>query len=85
MQATRVTGTIIKIEELATVRDNGTIMTIEGIDKIIHIVVNGDSGIAMTRITITETIGTEIRTVKVTLTGVEDGIIITMESPLAIS
>ena len=77
MQATRVTGMIIKIEEPATVRDNGTIMTIEGADKIIHIVVNEDSGIAMTRITVTETIGTEILMVKVTLTGVEDGIIIT--------
>ena len=68
---------IIKIEEPAAVRDNETIMTIEGMDKIIHIVVNGDSGIAMTRITVTETIGTEILMVKVTLTGVEDGIIIT--------
>ena len=77
MQATPVTGMIIKIEELATVRDNGTIMTIEGADKIIHIVVTRDSGIAMTQITMTETIGTEILTVKVTLTGVEDGIIIT--------
>ena len=43
------TGMIIKIEESATVRDNETIKTIEGTDKIIHIVVNGDSGIAMTR------------------------------------
>ena len=39
--------------------------------------VNEDSGIAMTQITVTETIGTEILTVKVILTGVEDGIIIT--------
>ena len=77
MQATRVTGMINKIEELAMVRDNGTTIIIEVADKIIHIVVNGDSGIAMTQITVTETIGTEILTVKVTLTGVEDGIIIT--------
>ena len=52
-------------------------MKIEGVDKIIHIVVNKDSGIVMTRITVTETIGTEILMVKVTLIGVEDGIIIT--------
>ena len=39
--------------------------------------VNGDSKIAMTQIAVTETIGTEILTAKVTLTGVEDGIIIT--------
>ena len=77
MQATLVTGMIIKIGEPAMVRDNGTFRTIEGVDKIIHIVVNEDSGIAMTRITVTETIGTEILTVKVILTGVEDGIIIT--------
>ena len=48
MQATLVTGMIIKIGEPAVVSDNGTFMTIEGADKIIHIVVNKDSGIAMT-------------------------------------
>ena len=73
MQITLVTSMIIKIGEPAVVRDNGTFMTIEGADKITHIVVNEDSGIVMTRITVTETIETEILTVKVTLIGVEDG------------
>ena len=68
---------IIKIGDPAMVRDNETFMTIEGTDKITHIVVNEDSGIVMTRITVTETIETEILMVKVTLIGVEDGIIIT--------
>ena len=77
MQTTLVTGMIIKIGEPATVRDNETFMTIEGADKITHIVANKDSGIVMTRITVTETIETGILTVKVTLIGVEDGIIIT--------
>ena len=40
MQATLVTGMIIKIGEPAAVKDNGTFMIIEGADKIIHIVVN---------------------------------------------
>ena len=48
MQATLVTGMIIKIGEPATVKDNGTFMIIEGTDKIIHIMVNEDSGKAMT-------------------------------------
>ena len=76
MQVTLVTSMISKIGEPAAVKDNGTLMIIEGAAKIIHIVVNEDSGIAMTRITVIETIGTEILMVKVTLTGVEDGIII---------
>ena len=46
-------------------------------DKIIHIVVDEDSGMVKTQITVTETIGIEIPMVKVILTGVEDGIIIT--------
>ena len=50
---------------------------IEGMDKITHIEVDEDSGMEMTRITVTETIGIEIPMVKVILTGVEDGIIIT--------
>ena len=45
-------------------------------DKITHIKVDEDSGMEMTQITGTETIGIEIPMVKVTLTGVEDGIII---------
>ena len=46
-------------------------------DKITHIKVDEDSGMEITRITVTETIRIEIPTVKVMLTGVEDGIIIT--------
>ena len=77
MQATLVTGMIIKIGELAAVKDNRTFMIIEGADKTIHIKVNEDSGTGMTRITVTGTLGTEIPMVKVILTGVEDGIKIT--------
>ena len=46
-------------------------------DKITHIEVDEDSGMEMTRITMTETTGIEIPMVKVILTGVENGIIIT--------
>ena len=46
-----------------------------GTDKIIHIEEDKDSGMEMTRITVTETIGIEIPIVRVILTGVEDGII----------
>ena len=77
MEATLITGMIIKIGELAVVKDNGTFIIIEGVDKITHIEVDEDSGMEMTQITVTETIGIEIPTVKVMLTGVEDGIIIT--------
>ena len=59
------------------VKDNGTFMIIEGTDKTTHIEVNEDSGIVMTRITVTGTLGTETLMVKVILTGVENGIIIT--------
>ena len=45
-------------------------------DKIIHIEDDEDSGMVMTQITVTETIGIEIPIVKVILTGVEDGILI---------
>ena len=68
---------IIWSAELAAVKDNETFIIIEGMDKITHIEVNTDSGMEMTRITVTETIGIEIPMVKVTLTGVEDEIIIT--------
>ena len=77
MEATLITGMIIRIRELAAVKDNGTFIIIEGVDNITHIKVDEDSGIEMTRITMTETIRIEILTVKVMLTGVEDGIIIT--------
>ena len=68
---------VIRIEEPAAVKDNGTFIIIEGVDKITHIEVDEDSGMKITRITVTETIGIEIPTVKVMVTGVEGGIIIT--------
>ena len=43
---------------------------------IIHTKDEEDSGMEMTRITVTETIGIEIMIVRVTLTGVNDGIVI---------
>ena len=49
---------------------------VEGVDKIPHIGDDDDSGMEMTRITMTERIGIEIPTVKVILPGVEDGIVI---------
>ena len=52
------------------------LIIVEGMDKITHIEDDDDSGMEMTRITVTETIGIEIPTVKVILTGVEDGIVI---------
>ena len=51
-------------------------ITVEGMVMIIHTEDEEDSGMEMTRITVTETIGLEIMTVKVILTGVDDGIII---------
>ena len=68
---------ITRNAELATVKDNETFIIIEGVDKITHIKVDADSGMEMTRITVTETTGIEIPMVKVTLIGVENGIIIT--------
>ena len=70
-------GMITRNVELAEVKDNGTFIIIKGVDKITHTEVDADSGMEMTRITETETIGIEILTVKVILTGVEDGITIT--------
>ena len=77
MEATLITGMINRIGEPAAVKDNRTLIIIEGVDKITHIEVDEDSGMEMTRITVTETIGIEILKVKVMLTGAEDGIIIT--------
>ena len=51
------------------------LITAEGVVKIIHIEDDEDSGMVMTQITVTETIGIEIPIVKVILTGVDDGII----------
>ena len=75
MEETLITGLIIKIGEPAAVKDSETFSTIKGMDKITHIEADEDSGMEMTLITVTETIGIEIPTVKVILTGVEDGII----------
>ena len=49
----------------------------KGVDKITHIEVDEDSGMEMTRIIVTEITGIETLMVKVILTGVENGIIIT--------
>ena len=77
MEATLITGMIIRIGEPTAVKDNGTLIIIVGMDKITHTEVDEDSGMEMTQITMTETIGIEIPRVKVILTGVEDGILIT--------
>ena len=76
MEETPTIGMIIKIGVPAPVKDSETFITIKGVDKTTHIEANKDSGMAMTLIIVTETIGIEIPTVKVILTGVEDGIII---------
>ena len=76
MEETLITGMIINIEELVTVKDNGTFNIIEGEGRIIHFEDAEDNGMEMTLITVIETTGIEILTVKVILTGVEDGIII---------
>ena len=75
MEVTLITGMINKSQEPAAVRDNTTFNIIEGVDKI-HFEVNDDNGMQMTLIIVTEIIGTEIPTIKVVPTGVEDGIII---------
>ena len=77
MEVTPTTGMITRSVDLAEAKDNGTFIIIGGVDKITHIEVDEDSGMEMTRLTGTETIGTEIPMVKVILTRVEDGIIIT--------
>ena len=75
---------IIRNTEPAAVKDNAILITVEGVDKIIHIEDDEDSGMVMTRITVTETIGIEILIVKVILTGVEDGILITEAKDIVI-
>ena len=71
-----ITDMTIKNEDLDAVKDNAILITVEGLVMIIHIEDEEDSGMEMTRITVTETIGIEILIVKVILTGVDDGIII---------
>ena len=75
-EETLITGMIIKIEEPATVKDNGTFNIIEGEGKIIRFKDTEDNGMEMTLITVKEIIGIEIPKVKVILTGAEDGIIV---------
>ena len=69
-----ITGMTIKNVDLEEVKGNVTLITVEGVVKIIHIEDDEDSGMAMTQITVTETIGI-VTTVKVILIGVEDGTI----------
>ena len=76
-EETQITDMTIGNAELAAVKDNEIFSIIEGVDKKIHIAVNADSGMEMTLITMTGTIGIEIKMAKGTLIGVEDGIIIT--------
>ena len=76
MEETLTTGMINMIQEPATVKDNGTFNIIEGMDRKTHFRADNDNGMEMTLITVTETTGIEIPTVKVIPTGVEDGIII---------
>ena len=71
-----ITDMTIKNVALEEVKGNVILTTVEGVVKIIHIEDDEDSGMVMTQITVTETIGIEIPIVKVILTGVDDGIII---------
>ena len=74
-----ITDMIIKNEDLDAAKDNVIQITVEGVVRIIHTEDEEDNGMEMTRITVTETIGIEIMTVKVILTGVDNGIIIIVE------
>ena len=66
----------IKNEDLDAAKDNVIQIIVEGVVTIIHTEDEEDSGTEMTRITVTEIIGTEIMMVTVILTGVDDGTII---------
>ena len=77
MEVTPITGMITRSVAMAVVKGKETFNIIKGVDKIIHIEVDKDSGIEMIRITATEITGIETLMVKVILTGVENGIIIT--------
>ena len=71
-----ITDMTIKNEDLDVAKDNEIQITVEGVVMIIHTKDEEDSGMEMTRITMTETVGIKIMIVKVILTGVDDGIII---------
>ena len=61
IMAILITDMTIKNADLDVVKDNASLITAEGMVKIIHIEDEEDSGMEMTRITVTETIGIEIR------------------------
>ena len=77
VEETPITGMITRSVDLAVVKGKETFNIIKGVDKITLIEVDEDSGMEMTRIPVTETTGIETPMVKVILTGVENGIIIT--------
>ena len=77
VEVTPITGMITRSAAMAVVKGKEIFNIIEGVDKINHIEVDADSGMEMTRITVTEITGIETLMVKVILTGVENGIIIT--------
>ena len=77
VEETPIIGMIIRSAAMAVAKGKETFNIIKGVDKITHIEVDEDSGMEMTRITVTEIIGIETLMVKVILTGVENGIIIT--------
>ena len=78
-------GMITKTAQLAVVKDNGIFITIEGEGKTTPLGGVKDNGTEMTQITVTETTGIEILTVKVIQIGVEDGIIITEVKDIVIA
>ena len=71
-----ITAMTIKNEDLDAAKDNEIQITVEGVVMTVHTKDEEDSGMEMTRITVTETVGIEIMIVKVILTGVDNGIII---------
>ena len=79
MEETLITSMIINIKGPVVVKDNGTFNIIERKGRIIHFEDAKDNGMEMTLITVIETTGIEIPTVKVILTGVDDGIIVLVE------
>ena len=77
VEVTPITGMITRSAAMAVVKGKEIFNIIEGADKIIHIEVDEDSGMETIRITVTEITEIETLMVKVILTGVENGIIIT--------
>ena len=77
VEETPTISMITRSAAMAMVKGKETFNIIKDVDKIIHIEVDEDSGMEMTRITVTEITGIETLMVKVILTGVESGTIIT--------